>query len=132
MLADLVLATHAAFVLFVIAGGLLAFKWPRILWVHAPAAAWGVIVEYAGFTCPLTPLEVALRERAGGTGYEGGFIEHYIEGLLYPSDLTREVQIALGTLALLVNASVYWAVFRRARRAPPDGTGLSSRHSTRD
>ena len=116
MLAELVIAIHAAFVVFVVAGGLLGLRWPKLLWVHAPAAIWGIVVEYAGFVCPLTPLEVALRQRAGNAGYGGGFIEHYVEALLYPSGLTRDLQIALGTAALLVNLVVYWYVLQRSRR----------------
>jgi hypothetical protein len=115
MLADLVLLVHAAFVVFVLAGGFLVRRWPKVVWLHAPAAIWGVAVEYAGFTCPLTPLETALRERAGEAGYRGGFIEHYVEGLLYPTGLTRELQIALGTCALIVNVVVYWHMFKRRR-----------------
>jgi hypothetical protein len=87
-----------------------------VLWVHAPAAIWGIAVEYAGFICPLTPLEVALRQREGDAGYRGGFIEHYVETLLYPTGLTREAQIALGTGALLVNIVIYWRVLARSRR----------------
>jgi hypothetical protein len=115
MLADLVVLVHAAFVAFVLLGGFLAFRWPKILWAHAPAAVWGVVVEYAGFICPLTPIEVSLRERAGEEGYRGGFVEHYLEALLYPSGLTRELQIALGTFALIVNILVYWRVLGRNR-----------------
>jgi len=115
MVADLVVAIHAIFVVFVVVGGLLGLRWPKVLWVHAPAAVWGIAVEYAGFICPLTPLEIALRQHAGDAGYRGGFIEHYVEGLLYPSGLTRELQIALGTCALLVNLVVYWYVLLRSR-----------------
>lgn len=110
--ADLIVLIHGAFVLFVLMGGLLALRWPKMLWVHAPAAVWGVVVEYAGLLCPLTPLEVSLRERAGQAGYSGSFIEHYVEALLYPTGLTREVQIVFGTVALIVNLVVYWRVFR--------------------
>jgi hypothetical protein len=113
MAADLVVLVHAGFVIFVVLGGLLAFRWPRALWVHAPAAIWGILVEYAGLICPLTPLEIALRERAGRAGYHGGFVEHYVNALLYPTSLTRELQVAFGTLALLVNVIVYWRVLRR-------------------
>jgi hypothetical protein len=123
MLADLVVGIHAAFVLFVVAGGLLALRWPKVLWVHAPAAIWGITVEYAGFFCPLTPLEVELRQRAGAAGYRGGFIEHYIESLLYPSGLTRELQFALGTCVLLVNVGAYWYVLRHARRSARRASG---------
>ena len=114
--ADLVVLIHAAFVIFVVLGGLLALRWPKVMWVHAPAAIWGIVVEYAGFICPLTPLEIALRERAGQAGYRGGFVEHYVESLLYPSNLTREFQLTLGTCVLLVNGVVYWRVLRRRRK----------------
>jgi hypothetical protein len=124
-LADTVVLVHAAFVLFVVLGGLLAFRWPKVLWLHAPAAVWGVIVEFAGFICPLTPLEIALRERAGEAGYEGGFIEHYVEGLLYPTGLTREVQVAIGTAVLILNVFVYRRVLRR-RSERPQSNRLSS------
>ena len=97
-------------------GGLLAFRWPKVLWAHAPAAVWGITVEYAGFICPLTPLEIALRERAGSAGYRGGFIEHYVESLLYPTGLTRELQLALGTAVFVLNLFVYWRVLARSRR----------------
>ncbi len=114
-MADAVVLVHALFVVFVVFGGLLALRWPKVLWVHAPAAIWGVVVEYAGFICPLTPLEIALRERAGHAGYQGGFIEHYVEALLYPAGLTRAMQIALGTFALAINVAIYWRVLTKRR-----------------
>ena len=118
-LADLVLVGHLAFVAFVVLGGLLVLRWPRLAWVHGPAAIWGVLIEFAGFVCPLTPLEIALRHRGGEAGYRGGFIEHYLTAVLYPSGLTRGLQIGLGTLALVINVAVYWvAVGRRRRRRP--------------
>lgn len=118
MLADLVVLIHALFVVFVVLGGLLVLRWPKVLWVHAPAAIWGVVVEYAGFICPLTPLEISLRERAGEGGYQGGFVEHYVEALLYPTGLTRGIQIALGTVALAVNVVVYWHVLSTRAKRP--------------
>lgn len=112
-LADTVVAAHCGFVVFVVLGGLLALRWPRIAWIHLPAAAWGVLIEYAGFVCPLTPLEIALRQRGGIRGYAGDFIEHYLTPALYPSGLTRATQVALGTFALLLNVVVYWNVLKR-------------------
>jgi hypothetical protein len=115
-LADALLLLHGAFVLFVVAGGLLVIRWPRLAWVHVPAAVWGALIEFAGFICPLTPLEKAWRRAAGEQAYEGGFIEHYVTAALYPSGLTRAVQIALGLLVLGVNGWVYWTLWRRRRR----------------
>lgn len=114
-LADLVLVAHFAFLLFVVLGGLLLLKWPRLAWLQVPCAIWGVLIEYAGWLCPLTPLEVALRGRAGEAGYGGGFIEHYVTRVLYPEGLTREAQLVLGTLALAVNLLIYWRVLARRR-----------------
>lgn len=105
---------HAAFVVFVVLGGLLVVRWPRIAWVHLPAAVWGVFIEFAGWICPLTPLENHLRQRSGSPAYQGEFIEHYILPLLYPAQLTRDTQIWLGGVAIAINALLYWQAIRRA------------------
>lgn len=117
-LADLVLLLHLGFVLFVVLGGLLVLRWPWLAFLHIPAALWGVLIEYSGWICPLTPLENSLRVRGGEAGYSGGFIEHYIQPVLYPNGLTRGAQIVLGSLALLVNLAAYAAVLSRRARAP--------------
>jgi len=116
-LADVLLLLHGAFVLFVVAGGTLALRWPRVAWVHLPAALWGALIEFAGFICPLTPLEKAWRRAAGGAAYEGDFIEHYVTAALYPSGLTRPIQIALGLVVLATNGWVYWKVWQRRSSA---------------
>lgn len=111
--ADLVVAVHFAFVLFVPLGGLLALRWPRAAFVHLPAALYGAAIELVGFICPLTPLENHLRQAAGEAGYAGGFIAHYLLPLLYPVGLTRGVQLALAALVVAVNVVVYGLVIRR-------------------
>lgn len=116
ILADGVLVLHLAFILFVIFGGLLVARWPRVAWLHLPAVAWGAWVEFAGWVCPLTPLENWLRRRGGLPGYASAFVEHYLLPLLYPATLTRGLQCALGAAALLINAAVYVLVLRH--RAP--------------
>jgi uncharacterized membrane protein YhhN len=115
--ADLVLITHFAFVLFVVGGGLLAIRWPRVAWVHVPVAIYGTVIEFLGFICPLTPLENLLRHRGGEAGYSGGFIDHYIAATIYPSGLTRRIQLVLGLAVLVLNAVVYTIVVRRARNS---------------
>jgi hypothetical protein len=115
-LADAVLLLHAAFVAFVALGGLLVARWPRLAFIHIPAALWGALVELCGWFCPLTPLENRLREASGGVGFEEGFIEHYLVPLLYPGTLTRELQALLGALVVFVNVVVYGWIWRRARQ----------------
>ena len=113
LLADLVVVAHFAFILFVVAGGLLVFRWRRALWIHLPAALWGILIEFAGWICPLTPLENRLRLKAGELGYEGSFVEHHLLPIVYPEELTRNGQILLGGLVLVVNALVYAILLRR-------------------
>ena len=116
LLADLVVVVHAAFVAFVVFGGLIVLRHPRVAWFHVPAAAWGVLIEFTGGVCPLTPLENSLRLRGGETGYSGGFIDNYLIPLLYPAGLTRNTQLALGALALALNVAVYAVFLARRRR----------------
>jgi Protein of Unknown function (DUF2784) len=114
-LADLVVAVHFLFVLFVVLGGLLVLRWPKVAYAHLPAAVYGAAIEFFGWICPLTPLENSLRRQAGDTGYSAGFIEHYILPLLYPSALTRNIQLLLGFLVIAVNVAIYAYVIRRSR-----------------
>jgi len=113
LLADLVLLVHIAFIGFVLFGGLLALKWQPVMWAHLPAVAWGAIVEFSGWICPLTPWENWLLEQAGGHGYRGDFIAYYLLPILYPDALTRELQVALGLVAVLLNAAVYWWLWHK-------------------
>ncbi len=116
-LADLVVLAHALFVVFAVFGGTLVLWRPWVALVHLPAAAWAVLIEYAGWVCPLTPLENALRARGGTAPYHDGFISHYVLHSLYPVALTRDIQWMLGSIALGVNILVYGLVLRRRRRA---------------
>jgi hypothetical protein len=113
-LADLLLVAHAAFVLFVVLGGVLVVRWPRAAWAHLPAAAWGAIVELAGWVCPLTPWE--LRLRSGALPGDSDFVERLLEPLVYPGWLTRDWQIAMGAGVIVLNAVVYGVAIARRRR----------------
>lgn len=116
MIADLLVLLHLAFVAFVVAGGLLVLRWPHLAWVHVPCAAWGAVVSFAGWVCPLTPLENHFRQQAGEAGYSGDFVARYLLPVLYPEGLTREAQVVLGALVVVVNTAVYAAAWRRAHR----------------
>ena len=115
-LADLLVVFHLVFILYVIAGALLIFKWKKTLWLHLPSCFWGMTVEFTGWICPLTPWEIQLRRLAGEEGYTGSFIEHYLIPIIYPSGLTREVQMVLGGTVLIVNLSLYTLILINRRK----------------
>ncbi len=117
-LADAVLLAHLLFIVFALGGGLLALRWSWMPWIHLPALAWGATVEFTGWICPLTPLENALRRAGGAAGYTESFIERYLLPLIYPGELTRELQFVFGGLLLLINIVVYAIVWRRRRKRP--------------
>lgn len=112
MACNLVLCIHVGFVLFVIFGGLLVLKWRWIAWLHLPAAVWGAIVEFTGWICPLTPLENRLLEQGGEVPYRFDFIAEHLLPLLYSEDLTRDLQLLLGTGVVVLNAAVYWGLWQ--------------------
>ena len=112
LLADATVVLHLAFVLFVVAGSLLVMRWPRVAWVHLPAAAWGVWVEFAGWICPLTPMENWLRRQGGQAGYTATFVDQYLIPILYPAALTRDIQWALGSFVVAVNVCMYLLMWR--------------------
>jgi hypothetical protein len=116
LLANVVVIVHALFIVFIVFGGFLAWRWRWVAVRHIPAAIWGVLIEYRGWVCPLTPLENALRVKAGQAGYSGGFVEHYLLPAIYPSGLTPRIQAGLGTLVLVVNVVAYTIFVRRLMR----------------
>ncbi len=117
-LADVAVGLHLLFVLFVVFGGLLALKRPWVAWAHVPAFLWGAAIEFGGWVCPLTYIENDLRLLGAEEGYATSFVERYILPLLYPDLLfdggfPREGFIAIGVFVLVVNAVVYWRVWRK-------------------
>lgn len=113
LLAGAIVVLHLAFVLFAASGALLALRWPRLPWVHLPAAAWAVFIEFSGGICPLTPLENGLRARAGLDYYSGDFVARYLFPVLYPDGLTRDAQMVAGALVLGLNLGLYAWLWRR-------------------
>ncbi len=116
--ADLVVLVHLAFIVFVVFGGALALRWCWMPWVPLPAVLWGALLEFCGWMCPLTPVENWLRQAGGAPEYPGSFVGQYLLPIVYPTALTREVQVALGFLVCLLNAAIYLCLWRfRARDA---------------
>lgn len=115
--ADGVLVLHLAFILFVVFGGFVILRYPRLIWLHLPVVFWGAGIEIVGAPCPLTSMENSLLRRAGEEGYAESFIEHYFLPLIYPAGLTRNLQILMAAFVVVVNVTVYaWIHVRRQRR----------------
>ena len=115
ILADIMVVAHLAFIGFVLLGGLLVWRWPKLVWVHLPCALWGVLVEFTGWICPLTPLENTWRSRGGQASYDESFVEHYLLPVVYPPGLTRGAQIVIGSAVVVLNLVAYAMLIRRRR-----------------
>jgi hypothetical protein len=116
LLSGLTVIVHLLFVLFVVAGGLLVIRWRWLMLLHITAVIWAAAVELFGWVCPLTPLENWFRQKAGQNPYEADFIGRLIFPVLYPTGLTREVQIVLGLFVVIVNVALYAWLYRRTSR----------------
>lgn len=121
LLADALVLAHLLFIVFVVAGGFLLLRWPRLAWLHLPAATWGAMVEFMGWICPLTPLENHFRQRAGEKAYRVDFVEHYVLPLIYPDRLTQADQLIFGTLVVAINLVAYALALGRYRGRTKSG-----------
>jgi hypothetical protein len=115
-IADALVVVHFAFTAFVVFGGFLTWRWPRLALVHLAALAWGCWIEVSHSVCPLTPLENHWRHLAGEAGYREGFLAHYLVRVLYPPGLTWHVQYELAALLIAINVVAYVGLVRRRRR----------------
>ena len=129
LLADAVVLVHLLFIAFVVGGGLLVVRWPRLAWFHLPAALWGALIELMGWVCPLTPLENHFRQLGRNGSYGGDFVERYLLPVIYPENLTFAAQQVLGGLVIAVNILVYTLAIRnhRTRRAKRTAVPSASR-----
>lgn len=116
ILADAIVVIHFLFIAFVICGGLLVIRWPRMAFAHLPAAVWGAAVEIFGWICPLTPLENRFSDLAGDASYSGDFIARYLLPVIYPENLTSTIQQLLGGLVIAVNIFIYAIAIRKHRK----------------
>ena len=125
-LVTLILAAHFAFVAFVVVGGFFAWRWPRAIWPHLAAAAWGLAVVAIPLTCPLTYAENWARVRAGEAAPNRGFIDRYIEGVLYPERYTLLLQTLVGVAVLGSWLGAYLLNRKRVTRDTARETGAKS------
>ena len=96
-LAELTMAVHFLVLAYIVLGAYLAWRWPRLIFVHLPFALWGLGIATLGFICPLTELEDRLRGRTGGPG----FIERYVDGVLYPENYLTLSRIIAATVVVV-------------------------------
>ena len=120
VLASTVLVVHFGYLAYVVLGGFLAWRWTWALWPHLAAAAWGLAVVGIPLTCPLTLIEHWARRKAGETGVGRGFIDQYIEGVLYPERYTHLLQVLAGVVVAVSYAGIY--LRRRKRRNTTQGS----------
>lgn len=107
LVADFIVLLHFAFIVFVLAGGLLVFKWRWVIWLHIPAVIWGAGIEIVGWVCPLTPLENGFRQASAGEVYTSGFLDRYIAPLIYPAGFTDEIATVTGIVVIVINLLIY-------------------------
>ncbi len=119
LIADLLVSLHLLFIVMVVLGGFLVLRWPKLAWLHVPVVIWGFLVELMGWICPLTPLEQKMRLAAGDGNYTGGFIEHYLEPLIYPGGMTASTRMTLAALVLVINAAIYLRLWQKRRTRGP-------------
>ncbi len=131
-LAHCVLFAHLGFILFVLLGGFCVLREKRIAWIHAPAAIWGMLIEFFGWRCPLTPLEQWLRALSGQGTYSTGFIENILLALIYPIGLTRQLQFFFGFLVFTINCCIYYYAFLDQKNKISKRKSASGKRNNKD
>ena len=114
--ADIILIIHFLFILFVIFGALLLFVEKKIVFIHIPAIIWGSYIELTHSICPLTYLENWLLQKANLTTYSEGFIQYYLVPIVYPTNLTKDIQIYLGISLIVINIVIYAFIFGKMKK----------------
>jgi hypothetical protein len=119
VLAEVTMVAHFAYLVFVVFGGFLAWRWPRAILAHLFAVCLGVAIIVAGANCPLTYFEDQLRRSAGGPGLPRGFVDGYIEGVLYPERYAAQVRVLVGAVIVVSWLGAYVMARRARRRSSP-------------
>ena len=106
VLAISVLLLHALFILWVVFGALLTRARPILRWLHMASLVWGILTELLPWPCPLTVLENWLEGEAGVEPYQGGFLLHYLDKLVYP-DISSTMLTIAGVIICALNLGFY-------------------------
>jgi hypothetical protein len=114
-LATLTLIIHFLFIIFVIFGGLLFFIKAWTLYFHIPAFIYGAYVEFTQSICPLTYLENYFLTKANLASYSTSFIQNYLYAIIYPINLTKQIQISLGIILIIINLIIYGFIIKRKK-----------------
>ena len=114
--ANLILIVHFIFILFVVFGALLFFASTKIIFIHIPAFIWGSYIELTNSICPLTDLENWFLQKANLTTYSEGFIQNYLVPIVYPANLTKDIQIYLGIALIVINIVIYVFIFNKPKK----------------
>ena len=114
--ADLTLIVHFAFIIFVVFGGMLFFISTKIIYVHVPSLIWGIYIELTHSVCPLTYLENWFLQKANLTTYTEGFIQNYLVPIVYPKNLTDNLQIYLAIVLIVANMIMYGFIISKSKK----------------
>ena len=114
--ANLILIVHLIFILFAVFGALLFFASTKIIFIHIPAFIWGSYIELTNSICPLTYLENWFLQKANLKTYSEGFIQNYLVPIVYPINLTKDLQIYMGTALIVINMIVYGFIINKRIR----------------
>ena len=114
--ANLTLIIHFAFILFVVFGALLFFFATKIIFIHFPALIWGTYIELTNSICPLTYLENWFLHKANLTTYSEGFIQHYLVSIVYPTNLSKDLQTYLGIALIVTNMIIYGFIISKLKK----------------
>ena len=116
MAANLTLIVHFAFILFVVLGALLFFVSTKIVFIHIPAFIWGSYIELTHSICPLTYLENWFLHKSNLTTYSEDFIQNYLVSIVYPTNLSTDLQIYLGIAIIVVNMIIYGFIISKLKK----------------
>src|ERR1700751_463031 len=114
-LAIAMLFLHALFIVWVVFGAVLTRSRPILRGLHIVSLIWGILTELTPWSCPLTLLENWLEQKAGVEPYQGGFLLHYLDKLVYP-DISATTLTVAGVIVCAFNLALY---ARQALRIRP-------------